>query len=486
MADKKKPDYEHTEELFAAEQLYSASIVHMMMRDEKAAVEDLRASYEAMPTYAPTILALGSVEYQLGRREQGRGLLMSLLDLDDATPDLAELVDRSGEFLIDLGEYGHGLELYRRGAARFPRTATMYMGLSCCAGHTGLHAEAVEASRAALALEPDSQEHVNDLGWSLLEAGAFHDALEALSQAARMDPTDELASGNLRVCRGAVESLGTPPVLLLGPPGVGKSALGRRACHDLAIAFLDLSTPETDADSSGRLRERALHAIEQGLAAVIALPWSLQSDRRVLAAGRRTGTLLLLWDHPENMIRRARDPIPIPSPRLRTRGGFGRTGTRSRTFRSLEKKCDEISMLVDLGFEDAAAELRASIEDLRARAEPSVVEREDLDDRAEEWIALGATPAAARVLAEAMAGYLARLRRDGASKRTLAAVTNDLDAAASLVFEYESPTRGRILESFSHPPWTGEFQRKFSDSPRLLARYERNLGRFARFLDDES
>jgi hypothetical protein len=179
------------------------------------------------------------------------------------------------------------------------------------------------------------------------------------------------------------------------------------------------------------------------------------------------------------MTARARSPVSIPSPGLRTRGGFGSTGTRTRVFRSLERKCDEVAVLLDLGFEEAVSELRDAIEELRDSAPP-------LDDWVEEWVDQGARPAAARALAEAMAAFLARLGREGTSPRTLRAVTSDLQAAASLVFEYESPTRARVLESFTHPPWTREFERKFSDSPRLIARYGRNLERFARFLAEQS
>jgi hypothetical protein len=39
-----------------------------------------------------------------------------------------------------------------------------------------------------------------------------------------------------------------------------------------------------------------------------------------------------------------------------------------------------------------------------------------------------------------------------------------------------------VLVLFSDPPWTIEFERKFSDSPIAIARYERNLKGFAHFL----
>jgi Flp pilus assembly protein TadD len=41
---------------------------------------------------------------------------------------------------------------------------------------------------------------VNDLGWTLLRAGRFVEARETLERAVSMDPTDELAAENLRLC----------------------------------------------------------------------------------------------------------------------------------------------------------------------------------------------------------------------------------------------------------------------------------------------
>jgi hypothetical protein len=43
-----------------------------------------------------------------------------------------------------------------------------------------------------------------DLGWTLFEAGMLEEAREVLEQAARMDPSDELARNNLRLCKRAI------------------------------------------------------------------------------------------------------------------------------------------------------------------------------------------------------------------------------------------------------------------------------------------
>jgi Flp pilus assembly protein TadD len=52
-----------------------------------------------------------------------------------------------------------------------------------------------------LELEPGNQKLVNDLGWTLLQAGSLPQARELLERAVSMDPSDELAKQNLRFCK---------------------------------------------------------------------------------------------------------------------------------------------------------------------------------------------------------------------------------------------------------------------------------------------
>jgi Flp pilus assembly protein TadD len=110
-------------------------------------------------------------------------------------------LSEAGTFLIQIGAYKDGLALYRTAVEKFPAAAVLHQGLACCAGNEGLHDEAVSASERALALEPDSQKLVNDLGWSLFEAGRLEEAETMLKRAVSMDRSDELARENLRVCK---------------------------------------------------------------------------------------------------------------------------------------------------------------------------------------------------------------------------------------------------------------------------------------------
>lgn len=188
-------------ELFDAEAAYADSIVRTAMGDLKGAVAALHRALAFAPGYAPAIFSLGTVEYQRGKCAEGRRLFESLLSHPEDTPDLCGTIDHAGDFLIGRRAYKDGLELYRAAAARFPQVAVFHQGVGCCAGHEGLHDEAIAASRRALELEPANQRFLNDLGWCLLEAGRLSEAKETLARAVAMDPDDQLARENLRFCK---------------------------------------------------------------------------------------------------------------------------------------------------------------------------------------------------------------------------------------------------------------------------------------------
>lgn len=196
--------------LFMAEAAYAESIVMSALGDPYACITSLERSLELVPTYAPAILALASIDYQLDYAEQGRRRLFSLLDLADHerptdAPDLAEILDQAGDFLISRSDYRDGLEFYQRAVAHFPDSASLHQGLCVCAGHQGHHEDALAAAEAALALEPDNQAVVNDMGWTLYERGEPGRALPFLQRAVELDPEDALAAENLRICCEAFE-----------------------------------------------------------------------------------------------------------------------------------------------------------------------------------------------------------------------------------------------------------------------------------------
>ena len=160
----------------------------------------VKRALEAMPTYAPAILSMGSVLYQVGKSTEGRELFQSLLSLPKNTTDICQIIDEAGMFLTRIRAYEDGMAVYRRAVTRYPDVAALWQGLGYCASNAGLHEEAVSANQRALELEPENQKLVNDLGWTLLQAGCLPQAKETLERAVSMDPSDELAKENLRFC----------------------------------------------------------------------------------------------------------------------------------------------------------------------------------------------------------------------------------------------------------------------------------------------
>ena len=68
--------------------------------------------------------------------------------------------------------------------------------------HSQMAEDSVEKHRRADALEPDNYKHLNDLGYSLLEAGKFDEAQKALQRSISLAPPDyEFSRNNLSELR---------------------------------------------------------------------------------------------------------------------------------------------------------------------------------------------------------------------------------------------------------------------------------------------
>jgi tetratricopeptide (TPR) repeat protein len=169
--------------LFEAEAAYADCIIRSAIGDTERCIRALERAVEINPGYAPAVLALGSVEYQRKRKAKRRRLLLSLVSMVDDAPDRTETIDAAGVFLIQSREYSDGFEPYRTAVQRFPDASAFHQGTGCCAGHMGEFQEAVAASRHALELEPDNQQLVHDLGWSLTESGSLQEALATRERA---------------------------------------------------------------------------------------------------------------------------------------------------------------------------------------------------------------------------------------------------------------------------------------------------------------
>ncbi len=268
----------------------------------------------------------------------------------------------------------------------------------------------------------------------------------------------------------------TPVIFLIGPPGVGKTTLGQRACARLG---LELSDPGEVVDAA------AVEGLTEHGADVVALPWSAQQSNDILTAARRAGEVLLLWAHPLKMQSRSgrHEPLFTPSARLTTAGGFGRKGTACREFRRLDRAAAETAILVGMDLDEATDVLTDYLVYLRELPTHPIEVRAGLGSWADGWQREAhAEPDAAAALVDAMARYVIELEASGTSPRSLNAVRSDLFATGLLVFMYEQPKAQHVLSCFSGVPWELEFKRKFTDRPRLVARYRKSVLGFSAFL----
>ena len=142
------------------------------------------------PLYAPAILTVGSIEYQLGRKGEAIKLFNGLTELPKNEKDLHIIIDEAGDFLIDREDYENAFALYSLAEKAYPRKAVHPRGAGYCLGKLGRYDEAIGKHRRLNDLEPDNCKHLNDLGYSLLEAGKLDEAEEVLKRAASLAPED--------------------------------------------------------------------------------------------------------------------------------------------------------------------------------------------------------------------------------------------------------------------------------------------------------
>lgn len=143
------------------------------------------------PLHAPALLTVGSMEYQYGYEREAMKLFLKLTALPRDVEDLAVIIDKAGDFLLDQEDPENALELYLAAERAYPDQAVYPAESGYCFYQLGNIEEAVRKAHRAVELEPYNYCYVNDLGFALLEAGALEEAEEALKRAISLAPSDD-------------------------------------------------------------------------------------------------------------------------------------------------------------------------------------------------------------------------------------------------------------------------------------------------------
>ena len=193
----------------AAQWAYDRACASMLMAQATKETDLVRPAWiEAAvplaidPEYAPAMLTVGSLEYQYDRVQEAMSLFLKLIICPADTENLHEIIGRAGDFLLDQGDHANAGQLYAGALQAFPHVAEHHVGLGICALKRGMMMESVAHHRRAVKLEPNSYRHLNDLGYSLLEALQFDEAEEVLQRAVQLAPRDfDLPKANLEYLR---------------------------------------------------------------------------------------------------------------------------------------------------------------------------------------------------------------------------------------------------------------------------------------------
>ncbi len=160
-------------------------------------ISGIMAALAIDPDFAPALLAIGSIEYQLGRYGEAMKHFIHLTELDAETEDLTDIIDKSAQFLIDAGDLTQAECLFRAAVRASPSVALYHSGLGYCAGKQGRKTEVLVHARKAVEMEPDNAVYLGDLGWALIDAGHLDEAEAPIRRAIALAPGETMAEGNL-------------------------------------------------------------------------------------------------------------------------------------------------------------------------------------------------------------------------------------------------------------------------------------------------
>lgn len=160
------------------------------------------------PQFAPALLTVGSMEFQLGRHEEGMAMFRDLVKLSKDTQDLEEIIDKAGSFLLDQKDFERARQFYEAACLAFPESFVMLGGLGYALARLERRSEALAVQRRALELQPDNPSLLSDLGWALVEAACYDEAIQVLERAVSLAPPGyDRPRSNLNEARRRLTSL---------------------------------------------------------------------------------------------------------------------------------------------------------------------------------------------------------------------------------------------------------------------------------------
>jgi len=116
------------------------------------------------PTVRSRAPDCGSLEYQHGFVKEAMEMFLTLTKLPENEEDLAEIIDKAGNFLLDHEDFKNALRSYLSAERTYPTQALHYIGSGYCFSKLGNIEEAIRKERRAVELEPNNYFHLNDLG----------------------------------------------------------------------------------------------------------------------------------------------------------------------------------------------------------------------------------------------------------------------------------------------------------------------------------
>jgi tetratricopeptide (TPR) repeat protein len=165
------------------EPLYYLGLIASARGQSEAAIDYWHRALALQDHFAEANFMLAEELRKNGRVEDAKEFYERALDQDQEK--LVHYV-RLGGVLLLLGQNEKALEIFRRGAERFPATAEAHYFVAIAARGRGDYEMAETSLRKSLALQPDNPDALAQLGFVLGERARFAEAEQLLRRALRL------------------------------------------------------------------------------------------------------------------------------------------------------------------------------------------------------------------------------------------------------------------------------------------------------------